>query len=390
MGSISVTDTAVVTANNNTTDNNANSTNAIQADDQTLEDPTVVLVASVTADVDGFVVIHADDGGSPGEVIGNVAVTAGATEDVEITLDREAEDGETLYAMLHVDDPADGEYTFGDAEGEDPPALDAEGAVVVDSFKVSIESDEITPEVDVLDQELTNPLEVNIASVTAAADGYIVIHEADENGDLVVEPAIGFAAVSQGENSNVRVTLNRDAVDGETLFAMLHTEDNDNTTYDGPGTDAPVLDADDNVIAPSFTVTVPAEGPTPSVTANDQTLARDAANLVNIAEVVAAADGYIVIHEADENGDLVVEPAIGFAAVTTGTNTDVEVTLTRDAVEGETLFAMLHTEDGGNETYDGPAEDAPVLDADDNIIAPGFTVSFELINGVSVYLLRWR
>jgi|GEM_PF-412528 hypothetical protein len=372
------------TANGTTPNNDTEVNNAIQADDQTLEDPTSVLIAKVVADVDSFVVIHADDGGSPGEVIGHVSVTAGETTDVEVSLEREAVDGETLYAMLHVDDPADGEYTFGDAEGEDAPALDADGAVVVDSFKVTIEGADITPSVDVLDQELTNPLEVNIASVTAAVDGYIVIHEADENGDLVVEPAIGFAAVSQGENTNVKVTLNRDAVDGETLFAMLHSEDSGNDTYDGPGADAPVMDADGNVITPDFTVTVPAEGPTPSVTVNDQTLSRDAADLVVISEVVAAADGYIVIHEADENGDLVVEPAIGFAAVTTGTNTDVEVTLTRDAVEGETLFAMLHTEDSGNDTYDGPGADAPVMDADGNIITPGFTVSFELLDGVTV------
>jgi hypothetical protein len=375
--------TANNTANGTTPNNDTESTNAIQADDQTLEDPTTVLVAKVVADVDGFVVIHADDGGSPGEVIGHVAVTAGETTDIEVGLEREAVDGETLYAMLHVDDPADGEYTFGDGEDEDAPALDAAGAVVVDSFKVSV-GEEITPSVDVLDQELTNPLEVNIASVTAAADGYIVIHEADENGELVVAPAIGFAAVSQGENSNVRVTLDREAVDGETLFAMLHTEDGGNDTYDGPADDAPVLGEDGNPIAPDFTVTVSAEGPTPSVTVNDQTLSRDAADKVTIAEVVAAADGYIVIHEADENGDLVTDPAIGFAAVTAGTNTDVEVTLTREAVEGETLFAMLHTEDTGNDTYDGPADDLPVMDADGMVITPSFTVSFELLDGVTV------
>ena len=366
--------------------NNSESKNAIRADDQDLgELAGRVSVASVVADVDSFVVIHADDNGAPGEVLGHVSVTEGETTDVEVTLSRDAVDGEVLHAMLHVDDPADGEYTFGQDEGGDDPALDSNGDVVVDDFKVSVDVDvETMPAVTVVDQDLAVANEVVIASVTAAVDGYIVIHALDENGDVIVSPDLGSAAVSAGETTALKVTLTRDALDGETLVAMLHSEDNDTQTYDGASIDAPVKDADGNVVAPSFEVTVSASGPVASVTVVDQTLDRSAPDKVTIGEVVAAAPGYIVIHEADASGDIVVDPAIGFAAVEAGINTDVEVTLTRDAVDGETLFAMLHTEDNANTTYDGPGVDLPVLDADEMIITPAFVVSFDLLAGVTV------
>jgi hypothetical protein len=98
---------------------------------------TVVTVDEVYAEVGGWMVIHEDDAGSAGPVIGNVWVDAGTTTDVQVTLDRPAFDGETLYAMLHVDDPADMNYTFNGMNGEDPPAMNSDG-VVVTPFDVEV------------------------------------------------------------------------------------------------------------------------------------------------------------------------------------------------------------------------------------------------------------
>lgn len=357
-------------------------TNAINAEDLTLNaaEASSVTVTSVTSDAAGFVVIHADAMGAPGEVIGHSAVSSGTTTDVSVDLDRDAADGETLYAMLHIDDPADGEYTFGEDSSEDTPALDSSGDVVVDPFTITIEDEgETTPSVSVSDQTADPANMVTIDSVTAAADGYIVIHEFDDNGELVVAPELGVTAVTAGTTTDVEVMLNRDAIDGEQLAAMLHTEDNENTTYDGAGTDAPVT-VDGDVVSPTFIVTV--EGIEPSVTVMDQMV--DPADTVVVAEVVAAVDGYIVIHEFDDNGELVVAPELGVAPVTAGTNTDVTVTLTRDAMDGEMLAAMLHSEDNQNETYDGAGTDAPVLDSDGEVITPTFVTSLGQVDSVTV------
>lgn len=77
-----------------------------------------------------------------------------------------------------------------------------------------------------------------VPSVTLAEPGYVVVHEgsATEFG-----ADIGATAFMEaGTYSNVEVTLNRDIVDGEYLWPMLHTEDNGNNAYDGAATDSPV------------------------------------------------------------------------------------------------------------------------------------------------------
>ncbi|MBI1888580.1 MAG: hypothetical protein HYS15_01455 [Candidatus Spechtbacteria bacterium] len=78
-------------------------------------------VAVVRLEKPGFVVVHEDVAGAPGGILGASAVLpAGETHNLSaILLSRMTRDGETLYAMLHVDD---GDGVF-DA-GKDKPVLD--------------------------------------------------------------------------------------------------------------------------------------------------------------------------------------------------------------------------------------------------------------------------
>ena len=365
------------TQNNQQTGNNTQteSKNALEVSDQTRpgDDAGRVLISSVTSDTAGFVVIHTDNDGAPGPVIGHAAVSQGPSEDVWVQLDRDAEDGERLHAMLHVDDPADGEYTFGDDSSQDVPARGADGQVVVSGFTVTIEDTQaITPLVMVSDQQVTAdaPKAITIERVVAPADGYIVIHEQDADGNLVVEPAVGVASVQAGENIDVTITLERWAVDGETLYAMLHTEGGgDASAYDSPGEDPPVKDAEGAVIAPAFTVTAP----TNSVTAPDQTLEL-VSTQVTIESTYALDAGYIVIHEGDGAGG--IGGAIGWAPANRGVNGPIEVALARPAADGETLYAMLHVEGGGDpDTYDDPSTDPPARDTAGEVVTPAFSVT---------------
>jgi hypothetical protein len=85
-----------------------------------------VTVGSVTADKDGYLVVHRTDftGTLPGSVIGHAPVKAGPNADVTITLDKPAEAGTNLIVMLHEEGDNDTEF-----DAADQPAK-ADGKVV--------------------------------------------------------------------------------------------------------------------------------------------------------------------------------------------------------------------------------------------------------------------
>jgi hypothetical protein len=120
----------------------------------------------------------------------------------------------------------------------------------------------MTPGVTVSDQAIQDNT-VTIASVVSSGPGWLVVH-ADANG--APGPVLGYAAVVDGENANVVVTL---AAEGrtDTLYAMLHTDAGTVGTYEFPGADVPVS-GDMQVVSPAFQVTsaAAAQEPTPEAT----------------------------------------------------------------------------------------------------------------------------
>ncbi len=84
-----------------------------------------VNIVQVYSDGPGLVVIHADDNGQPGPVIGYTAIPDGLSTDVVVDVDQEAVT-ETLHAMLHVDAEETGELDF---PGPDEPVT-VDGEVV--------------------------------------------------------------------------------------------------------------------------------------------------------------------------------------------------------------------------------------------------------------------
>jgi hypothetical protein len=78
----------------------------------------------------------------------------------------------------------------------------------------------------------------------------MVIHEQSMGG---IGGVIGNAGLVNGASTHVLVTVNRDIIDGETLYAMLHTDDGAIGMYERPGgnVDGPSF----QVIAPPFVVT---------------------------------------------------------------------------------------------------------------------------------------
>lgn len=95
------------------------------------------------------------------------------------------------------------------------------------------------------------------------------------------------------------------------------------------------------------------------------------ATMVNVGFAILSGGGYVVIHEDSEGkpgaivGNSILLPQ--------GENRDFEVTLSQESVDGEVLYAMLHS-DNGDGVFN-PAEDSPIQDNQGNIILMRFQVS---------------
>lgn len=102
-------------------------TNAVVANDQPAGNK--VEVTLVTLSKSGWVVIHEDNNGKPGSVLGARRYDSGIHLG-EVELLRGTQKGMTYYAMLHLDD---GDKQFDLAK--DLPILGEGGVVLMDSFK---------------------------------------------------------------------------------------------------------------------------------------------------------------------------------------------------------------------------------------------------------------
>lgn len=104
--------------------------------DQSGDGGAITIPRAKISGADGWIAIHANDGGEPGGVLGHAAIQEGENTDIEVKLDQPVDSGR-LYAMVHAEDPADGDYTFPDG---DPP-VDQSGGMVVEPFEYAGTSD---------------------------------------------------------------------------------------------------------------------------------------------------------------------------------------------------------------------------------------------------------
>ncbi|MCH7759019.1 hypothetical protein IID20_01545 [Patescibacteria group bacterium] len=91
---------------------------------------------------------------------------------------------------------------------------------------------------------------------------------------------------------------------------------------------------------------------------------------VKVGFAILAGGGYVVIHEDSEGKPGAI---IGNSDVLPqGENRDFDVELTRESIDDETLYAMLHSDNGDGEF--NPAEDPPI-NSQGSIILMKFQVS---------------
>ena len=201
-----------------------------------------VTVDEVVYNGSGWIVIHADNGGAPGTILGYSPVGDGTNKDVVVQI---AEDGrtDTLYAMLHTDAGTVGTFEF--PNGDDVPVKEG-GAVITPSFSVT---GDVDPSVEVEDQQIVND-QVTVKKVVSPGPGWIVIHADAEGSPGAI---LGKTAVSHGTNTDVKVTL---AAEGRTdiMYAMLHADNGTRGTFDFPNGDDKPVTVNGSIVTPSFNI----------------------------------------------------------------------------------------------------------------------------------------
>jgi hypothetical protein len=213
-----------------------------------------VLVSSVTAAQDGWLLIWNDRNGAPDSLLGYAAVHQGVNTGMAVdvrTANRNGLDNitATLWATVMPDSNADTPFA-----SPDPSIMPAESVLAV-AFASSadagmapamasaatlpttggVSSAPLSNKISIRRQD-ANSGAVIVDSVTAAQDGWLLIFR-DANG--APDELLGYAAVHQGVNTGIVVdikTTNRGGNDflTPTLWASLVADPNAMTPYAAP------------------------------------------------------------------------------------------------------------------------------------------------------------
>jgi hypothetical protein len=325
-----------------------------------------VIVPRVIAPGPAFVAVHEDVAGGIGNVIGRASVSAGTTADLRIQLARLTADDEPLWLVLHGDTGQVGVWEFvdGSTTSPDQPLLDPQDNPIVGRI-------EVTHFIWVGNQDRSaQPNTVLVPRVISPASGFLVART-DNNGQPGTQ--LGFVALPAGQSSDVVITLSRNLMDDEYVWLVLHRDAGVMGTFEYDGTamapDQPVLDGNEYPVDGRIQVTQ-------RVRAQNQSLSTTRGPVV-VQRVISPGPGWITIRQNNAGSPGTV---LGFAHVNQGTNNNVSVNLNRNVVLAETVFAVLHVDDGTIDTYEyngtATSRDAPLIDGNDNLIAVRFTISF--------------
>lgn len=312
-------------------------TPALSVSDQALDIDGVLVIDSVTVLEPAWVVIHAERDGVVGEVLGQTAVSPGATTDVEITIDP-LQATDALTAMIHDNAGSESQFDF---PGQDNPLLVA-GSTIAQSFAIDRQIQ--LPEIQASDQDVLEDGLVRINSVRLPKPGWIVIH-AQENE--AVGPVLGFTFVQPGVTENVVVHIPwREAT--PTLYAMLYEDTGREQRFDFPEEDLPILAVGEPVVTE-----IQAAYP-PNLVVFDQPVID---NRIVVERVISSGPGWLVVY-ADDGGSPGI--IIGSAALAAGLNEAVSVGLLGPEVTDQ-LFIFLHQDTEAGDAFNFPAADPQLM-----------------------------
>jgi hypothetical protein len=311
----------------------------VTAVEQAVGDDGEVIISSVVALDDGWLVLYTDEEGEVGEPLGHVAVEEGENSDLRFTVDPYLVT-DRLHAVLHSDQGELGTFEF---PGVDTP-LEVDGDEVAATFEVDLQV--TMPQITVSDQGVGTG-QVTLESVTANGPGWVAIHTDDEG-----EPGsiLGQTPVSQGTNNDVAVTFNwRNAT--RQLHAVLYHDAGEPGRFEPSGEDEPVV-INEEPIRSTFTVALP-----PDVMVIDQPIVT---NELVIERATINEPGWVSVHT---NFEGFIDRLLGYAPLEPGVNRNVVVPIDPQ-FSTSSLHVMLHTDTGVQGEFEYPAEDPALRDED--------------------------
>lgn len=240
--------------------------NDVRADTQISPDGTVVVETAFIAG-DGWLVLHMDDNGNPGSVIGYTRLSGeeGFQTDVTVPVDDSVwarqEGAIRLWVALHGE---------GGDEGFSPDedtVIESFGRPVTDRFALKKGDRAFVTARQFAPQEVSKPV-VTIRRAVLPREGYLVVHNASD-GQLV-----GVSALEAGSHANVSVALNESFFKSRSqgrLNATLYVDDG-NGKFDQA--DEPIrVDGDPVRTTFGFRNTVYTDEPAAATEAGDATAA---------------------------------------------------------------------------------------------------------------------
>jgi uncharacterized surface protein with fasciclin (FAS1) repeats len=361
--------------------------------DQDIVDGSVN-VTRATINGDGWVVIHVDADGAPGDVIGYAHLMDGVNANVKVDVDAGAAT-DTLHAMLHVDGGEVGAYEF---PGPDEP-LTVDDAIVMMPFEVTGTSDTVIGTARAAGGFETLLAAIDAAGLTKTLQGagpFTVFAPTDDAFAALPEGTVD-ALLEDVETLSQILTYHvlpekvmaADLADGQEAA----TVQGDNVTF-GVGDDVTINDAVisatdieaangvihviDSVILPQAVAealglgaeeAAPAEEEeAPEVPAAVEASRQESDGASVVVDMVEAAqDGWLSIRANDAFQPGAV---LGVVPVTAGVSEGVEVPLDEALSESGMVFASLHVDDGEIGTFEFPDADPVAMYQNSPVNAP--------------------
>lgn len=193
----------------------------LEVDDQIGAKTLVVRLAEAPAD--GWIVVHTDDNGMPGERVGYARVTKGINRDVEVKL--EGVTTEKVIVAIHADRGTKGtlDFDMNDKTGSPDRPFFVNGtelAKVVTIREFGVKDPSGTAAVSAEDQTLQDGALV-VTSAAAPTAAWIVVH-IDDNG--MPGERVGYVAIPAGTSENVSVPLDAKAVSAGKVLVAIHAD----------------------------------------------------------------------------------------------------------------------------------------------------------------------
>ncbi|MCB8923055.1 MAG: hypothetical protein H6662_15825 [Ardenticatenaceae bacterium] len=192
-----------------------------------------IVVERVLSDGPGWLVVHYDDGGDLGLIIGFVPLADGVNEDVVVPLVETAVTPE-LHLMLHDDEAPLGEFDF---PGGDPQRMYDGRVMDPVTFRINPGNALFTADQMLQPGEEGSTAVVTIPLVLADIDTWVVLRR-DNNG--APGDMIGHVWVPAGVNRDIMIKVDPQQVT-DTLYAILHHDADSDQNFDYPeGGDQPL------------------------------------------------------------------------------------------------------------------------------------------------------